>query len=66
MVLKVVINKTLDYYETLGIREVERYPIHWTEEMVMKEVYNSKWAELGVELAVITIGQYRCLLCPLE
>lgn len=58
-------SKVLDHYQSFGIWEVERYPAYWTQEMVEKAAKDSKWSDLGTDIALVTIGQFRCLLCPL-
>lgn len=60
-----ITSKELDHFEKFDIFEVERYPIHYTEDMVMNQISTSKWMDLGVEMRVMTIGQFRSLLLPM-
>ena len=55
----------LDHMIKFDIVEVERYPIHWTDDMVKSAIANSNWINLGLEMRVITIGQFRSLLVPM-
>jgi hypothetical protein len=62
---KFIKNPILDFFETLNIYECERYPAYWTQSMIEKEIMASKWADLGTDMAIQTIGQFRSLLVPL-
>jgi hypothetical protein len=58
-------NKTLDFFETKNIYECERYPAYWTQNMIEAAIMQTKWMDLGVDTAILTIGQFRSLLVPL-
>ena len=62
---KFIRSRVLDHYEKYKIREVHRYPAYWTSDMIYYDAMHSKWAELGEEMAIVTIGQYRSLLVPM-
>lgn len=62
---KMVMNEQLNTYQKKGIIECERYPAYWTLDMVTAEALKSNYIDLGVDLAIVTTGQFRSLLVPL-
>jgi len=66
----VTMSKTLNYYETFGIREIHRVPMHLHGEAVMRDlIHNEQVAHCikeGVDMLRVNTGAYISILCHTE
>jgi len=63
-------SKTLDYYETFGIREVHRVPSYYHGEAFMRDMINNEQTanliKNDIEMMRVQVGNYVSILCHIE
>ena len=63
-------SKTLDHYESYGIREVHRVPMHLHNEAFMRDMINNEQVahliKNNIEMMRVNVGSFVSILCHTE